>query len=145
MPTAAETMERLIGYVRAELRDFPDTNESGKVENVDDMIRLQLLATLDEVNETEPLSSYTLTDFPKKRVLILGAKHKLMGSEAVRIARQLMRGASVGYEPKYQAYSAEVEKAKRAYFAELTALKQRAHHDVFFNAWVTAGSDYDTE
>ena len=137
--------QSFVDAVRVELRDYPELNELLLAqEHSDQDIEFALGSTLDDINQTEPTSSYTYGNIPDKRLLIQGAIAHLYTTIMRLLARGVLRGSEVGVEHQLEAYRVLEQQAKAEYMARMQGLKVRSFNSALMGSYVEQdGWPYD--
>jgi len=105
VPSNNVALEQFIGAVRLFMRDYPQLNRliAGE-EHSDRMIAWAIVDALDDFNSTPPMTSFGLTAFPSRSILMRGTVINLLQSVGLLMTRNHLNfsdgGLQVGVSDK---------------------------------------------
>lgn len=106
-------------------------------------VALSIELAVAEFNMVQPLSSYTLDNFPNKAILMNGTLYKLYSGQAALLARNTMNysdgGLQIPVEERYQLYAELSLKYQRDFLTASSAFKISTNIE---QGWGAVPSDY---
>jgi len=131
--------------IRQYTKDMPELNVllEGELQSGEPALELAIKLAVDDFNAEQPLSHYTVANFPSDTVLMYGVLHHLCVGEAERQLRNQVsynaQGLNAGLDDKFEQYNRLAMFYRQMFESKAGKLKQALN---IASAWGGMSSPY---